>query len=78
MNESLAKLITELASWNGRLSTVIDLALIDLKHNQLESATRLLVQALDAYNLYRDEQFSRITHNTQPQEVAREQDQHAG
>lgn len=58
-NDSSLKLIAELASWNGRLSAAVAIALNDLQHNNQRGALKILA-AIDAeYEAYRDEQIAK-------------------
>jgi hypothetical protein len=61
MDDRTTILITELATWNGRLSATIEGALIDLKYGRVEQATKLLTERLGEYDAYRDAEFTRIT-----------------
>lgn len=58
--KTMMQLLTETATWNGRLSTVIDLALVDLKYGMHEQARKSLQEALTEYQQYRDENIARL------------------
>lgn len=58
-NDHSLKLIAELASWNGRLSAAVAIALNELQHNHQQGAVKILT-AIDAeYEAYREEQIAK-------------------
>lgn len=59
-NDKTLALICELASWNGRLSAAIEIALISIKHAALESGVDTLAMVLRDYQEYRDAQYFKL------------------
>jgi hypothetical protein len=54
------EMIRELATWNGRLSMTIELALLDFKYNRLDRAIERLRAISDEYTAERDAAIAKL------------------